>query len=385
MSKFYARILVTGLICMFVLAPVYSAKALTIENAENSSDYRVSQDTEDDLVVINGNNVTVEGDVNGDLMVFANKVLVMGNVEGNVYAMGNEVDVRGMVGKSLYAFGGTVTVRGEVVRDVFAGAERVTVNGRVMEDLNAAGAKVFVNSSIGDGLRAAARNVVVNDDVSGDAILLTDNSQVNGAIGGNIYRSEDFYRGGMDWGDFRRDFSWDMDFSGFFLANLGLKLLWAFFQSIGYILVGILLFKFAPIRIEETVSRMDKLEDFFKSTLVGFLAFPVGTMFGVVLALSLFGWPLLKVLVLLALLVTSLVTPIAGIWIGRELLVAVGSKRRYIVAVTLGVLVIQMIKLIPIVGWIFAQLLTFAVVGAMLRMQWSKYRIAQNLSIKMGK
>lgn len=385
MSKFRVRVLVTGLTFMLALLPSYSAKALTVENAESSSDYRISQDTEDDLVVVNGNNVIVEGDVNGDLVVFANKVLVMGNVEGNVYAMGGEVDLRGMVGKSLYTFGGSVLIGGEVMRDVFAGAENVTVNGRVAEDLNAAGASVVVNSTIGDGLRVAARDVDVNDDVSGDAILLVNSYKLNGIIGGNVYTSQDFSRGGADWGDFGSDFLWDMELSGFFLVNLGLRLLWVFSQSIGYILVGILLFKFAPIRIEETIARMDKAEDFFKSTLVGFLAFPVGSVIGVLLALSLFGWPLLKVLVLLALLVTSLVTPIAGIWIGRELLAVAGSKRRYIVAVTLGVLVIQMLKFMPIIGWVFAQVLVFAVVGAMLRMQWSKYRIAQNLSVRISK
>lgn len=385
MLKSYKRALCAGMLLLFAMAPLWVSNALTIENLDKKENHVVVNDVEEDLMILDGNNVTVEGDVNGDLIVFSNKVVVTGNVEGNVYAMGSEVDVRGMVGKSLYAVGGTVMVNGEVMRDAFLGSERVTVNGTVIEDLNTLAGKVTINGNVGDGLRVGASDVEVNDSVGGDALLLVNRFLITGSIGGNVYRSEDVIMHSPDFGDFSKSINWSFGLRDLFIANLGMKVFWTLTQSLGYIVVGILLFKFAPIRVEETISRLNEAGDFLKSTLVGFLAFPVGSIIAFMLAISIFGWPVLKALVLLAFLAMTFVTPLAGIWVGRELLSAVGSKRRYIVAVTVGVLAVQLIKTLPIIGWIFGQILMFAVIGALLRMQWSKYKTAQNLSIKMRK
>lgn len=388
MSKFSLKVLLGGITFLFLLAPLYQARALTIENIGESESYVVTNDTDDDLLVLGGRDVTIEGDVNGDLIVVSENVNVTGNVEGNVYAVGSKVVVQNMVGKSLYAVGGIVEVEGEIIRDVFVFTDSATLAGLIGEDLNTMGREVLVNAIVGDDLRVASSTARVNNSVGGDVISFVNNLQVTGTVGGNIHDSEDFLPEGTTfpkWEDLTGGIAWTSSLGDLFITNLWLKTFITLFQSIGLVIVGILLFKFAPIRIEETVARMNDVEEFAKSAFIGFMAYPVGMILGFMLALSLFGWPLLKVLILLALLVTSLVTPIAGIWLGRKVLPLVGSKRRYVIAVTLGVILIQLLKIVPFFGWLFYTLLTFAVIGAMLRMQWSKYRIAQNLSIKMRK
>jgi len=388
MSKFSLKVLLGGSTFLFLLVPLFKVQALTIENIGEAKSYSITNDIEDDLVILGGNNVSLEGDVNGDLIILSGNVNVTGNVEGNVYILGNEVKLSNIVGKSVYALGGMVEIEGDVMRDVFAFSDRVTLSGLVGEDLNAMGRSVVVNAVVGDDLRVGATTARINNAVGDNVIALVSNLQITGTVGGEIFGHEDFALEGKSipsWRDLTEGIMWTSSLGDMLVANLWMKTFITLFQSIGLVLVGILLFKFAPIRLEETISRMNDAGDFVKSAFTGFMAYPVGFVLGFMLIISLFGWPLLKVLVLLAGLATALVTPVAGIWLGRKVLPLFGSKRKYVVAVTLGVVLIQLLKIIPIFGWIFYQILTFAVIGAMLRMQWSKYKVAQNLSVKMRK
>lgn len=383
MSKFYMKVLLGGIAFLFLLFPFSHVEALTIENFKDSENQVIAHDTEGDLMILGGKQVTIEGDVNGDLIIISDKVNVTGTVEGNVYAIGGRIVLQSIVGKTIYMFGGEVEVDGEITRDAFVFSDQATLNGAIGEDVNTMGRQILVNASVGDDVRVAGTTAKINNSVGGDVVSLTNNLQISGNVMGGVYNSEDIVPGNIHTPTWR--INWMPSFENMFFTNLWMKTFLALFQSVGLVIVGILLFKFAPIRVEETVSRMNDAEEFIKSALVGFLAYPVGMILGFILLLSVFGWPLFKVLVLLAFLATSLVTPIAGIWFGRKVLPLVGSKRRYVIAVTVGVVLIQLLKLVPILGWMLYTLLTFAVLGALLRMQWSKYQVAQNLSIKMRK
>lgn len=412
----YRTLLALTVVVFMMVFPLFRVDALTIENAEKTENYRLEEDVEDDLVVMGEGNITIDGDINGDLFVFGSMIKINGNVEGSVYITGGDIELNNIVGKSLYVAGGTVNVNGQIIRDVMVAGGTINLRGEIGEDVNIAGGEVVIESVIGDDVRVAAGMVKILNTVGGDVLAGAQTVTIDGDVAGSIHSSADT---SIDSGVIQGDVviygdegslnysnvveiqgeeivkrpigskyvadEYYSPFGEFMKAGFWFKAFFAFVHIAGFVMVGYLLFKFAPVRIDATLTRMSDFEEIIKSGFVGFLAFPVAGLLALLLAMSVFGWPLLKVMVLLGLLASSLVTPIAGIWIGRNVLPLIGSKRRYIVALTVGVSIIQVISLAPIVGWIFGKVLLFIVVGALLRMQWSKYQMAQNLHVKMKK
>lgn len=400
----------------FLIFTPSAVTAITIEEA-TSSDNTIINDTDDDLLVFGGEKVTVEGDVNGDLIVFSGVVDVMGEVEGNVYIISGKASIDNIVGKSVYVASGEVDIQGDIARDVFVAGGDVVISGDIGEDLSVAAGKVRLDGKVGDDVRVTAGQVEISNDIGDDLMISAGMSEVNGDIGGTVlaaggdnsinsqtiggdlllYGEGNFQvNESIDIGGERKEvviptepmynesgsqWNWKASLG----AGLWLKTMYSIAQGIGLVAVGYLIFKFAPLRVDATISKLTDLEDYLKSSLVGFIVFPIGLVLGLALLLSVVGWPVLKLLVVLFSLATVLVTPIAGIWLGRALTHAVGSKRRYIIPLTIGVMLIQIIRVIPILGWIFYWFLTIAVIGALIRMQWDKYQVAQNLHIKMKK
>ena len=415
MRKHFTKILLGAFLVVMLLIPLMSVSALTVNNLNNSDTYILSNDVDDNLILFGGESIQVEGDVNGDLIVFGGKVRVTGNVEGSLYVFGGDVVVNNMVGKNLVAIGGAVEVDSIVVRDGLILGGRVVVKGSVGEDLNIAAGDVIIDAVVGEDVRLGAGSVKLNNTIGGDLISGTGDVTLAGVVGGDIVAGgkvdvqassvggnitvygddnsllinpETVVLGETTIKPFERmNYNWKSNYSmsNWFVANVWAKTMFALVQSVGLVLVGLLLFKFAPVRLESTISKMNETDEFFKSVLVGFFAFPVGVMLAVLLAFSVVGWPFLKVLVLLAMLALALVTPIAGIWLGRKVLPLIGNKRKYVIALTVGVVLIQLFKVVPVFGWLFYQLLVFAVIGSLLRMQWSKYKVAQNMRYKMTK
>lgn len=405
-----------GGLFLLLLTPFFEAKALVIENPKTHTDITVTNDISEDLLVKGTGRIIVEGDVNGDLIIFGDKVQVIGDVEGNVYVLGNEVEIENMVGKSVYVLSGMVDINGSVFRDVYVAGGRVNVRGEVSEDVLVAGGDVIIQGNVGDDIRTIAGTVRVEGTVAGDVVSASGNTTINSTVDGSVLtKGPTDLQDSVIQGDFvaytdndevvkyssstiqgnrsikgyeEMGHMFEMkpfSFSEVLINDIWTKTFWSMFQCFGIVILGYLLFKFAPVRLESTMAKMNDPEEVVKSFLTGFIAFPVGTFIALVLAFTVFGWPLLKVLVLLALLATSVVTPIAGIILGRKILPVFGSKRRYVVPLTLGVVIIQLLKTIPIIGWIFYQIVVFVVIGAMLRMQWSKYQIAQNMRVRITK
>lgn len=401
---------------LLLMFPSIDVSALVMESAKDNAQIVLTNDVDDDLLVKGEGMINIDGDVNGDLIILGETVNVSGDVEGNVYVFGKTVTLENIVGKSVYVISGTTYLNGEVLRDVYLMGGSIHLGGPVTEDVIVVGGDIYIQGSVGDDIRAFAGTVHINSTIGGDLVSASGNTILDGTVGGSVISS-----GAIDLqssvvnGDFvvytdkddvvkysnstiqgERSIKGYEQFGDFFTKNntsltstliedIWTKTFWSMFQCFGIVILGYLLFKFAPVRLESTLAKMNNTQEVMKSFFTGFIAFPVGIFIVLFLAFSLVGWPILKVLVLLALLATSVVTPIAGIILGRKILPILGSNRQYVVPLTLGVVIIQILKTIPIIGWFFYQIVVFIVIGAMLRMQWSKYQIAQKMTVKVTK
>lgn len=134
-------------------------------------------------LVASARTVSVDGSVEGDLVVLTERLVLRGELVGNLFAVAREVDLRGVVNGSVFVLGERTEIGGEVRGDVYAGgesfllgptgrvgrdatlvADRVVLEGALGRDANAALADaVEIRGSIGRGLRGRAERIVLRE------------------------------------------------------------------------------------------------------------------------------------------------------------------------------------------------------------------------------
>lgn len=128
-----------------------------------------------------GDNVTVDGIVEGDLLVFTRRLVVRGQVRGNVIALARDAEftgevtgalhvgsratrVAGTVGENLYAYGGEsfeLEPGARVGRDMVAGGEEVLVEGSVGRDLFVGGERIELRGPVTRNVHAWAESLAL--------------------------------------------------------------------------------------------------------------------------------------------------------------------------------------------------------------------------------
>lgn len=122
------------------------------------------------MLVAGGNTVTVNGTINGDAVIFAQSVIISDKavITGNLFTGAQTVDVRGAVGGSIAAgsasmvhgskvgrniyYGGyslETTASSSVERGLYVGARQATLKGAIARDLNAGVSALQLDGSVG--------------------------------------------------------------------------------------------------------------------------------------------------------------------------------------------------------------------------------------------
>lgn len=136
-----------------------------------------------------GQNVTIDGDVNGDLICAASTVVVNGAVHGDVLCAGQLVTVNGPVDGSVRLAGQSVSVNGAVGRNATMLAQAFTLGGsaRVNGDLGALSQNTSINGTTEKELYGAFQTLsiggaVAATDVMAENLTLGSNARVNGTL-----------------------------------------------------------------------------------------------------------------------------------------------------------------------------------------------------------
>src|SRR4051812_5664076 len=106
--KVMAVIIAVGLPSVAVAYPVDSSQTVTLPKGQ----------TKAGTFYATGQTVTIDGDVDGDLICAGQTVTVSGAVHGDVICGGQNVTINGPVDGSVRAAGQTVDVNGTVGRNV---------------------------------------------------------------------------------------------------------------------------------------------------------------------------------------------------------------------------------------------------------------------------
>jgi len=125
-----------------------------------SSNYQTIILPEGDVVEDNfvrfGNDVIIDGQVNGDVIVGANSLIINGDVAGDVIA---------------------------------AAANKITINGKVAGNVRVASTNVEINSAVGKNVNIAANTARLGKEsqVGWTLSFATNSLSINGPVGGNLY------------------------------------------------------------------------------------------------------------------------------------------------------------------------------------------------------
>jgi cytoskeletal protein CcmA (bactofilin family) len=117
-----------------------------------------------------GQTVSVDGDVNGDVVCGAQTVTVNGAVNGDVICAAQNVTVNGPVTGSVRVAAQNVNINGTVGRNVTAAAQSLELGSgaHVSGEVALAGQAVTVDGPVDHDLYAAAKDLTMNAPVGGD-------------------------------------------------------------------------------------------------------------------------------------------------------------------------------------------------------------------------
>lgn len=354
-------------IAILFLVASYPALAAVFHSGE---EFTLGQDEvlEEDLYAA-GSSITTAGEVRGDVIAVAGKVLVNGIVDGDVFAIGGNVDVLNAVGDDVRVAGGQVVIGGVIASDLLAAGGQVQVlsDSTVSGDTVIAGGRIVIDGDIAGDVRVYGDDVRINGLIGGNIEVFADNSFSfgdNATVGGSLsYRSptELVLREGMVLGEVvfeQHSVRFDRSLINAVMgAAFTLKLLML-------LVAGLLLVVFFSPFTHEL--NMYAVPHFGKSLIIGFVVLIVAPVLSFLLLISILGAVVAGVLSLLYVFLLVVAKVYAGILAGA--LISKWARKEVITDwrfAALGIAIIQVVSLVPIIGWAVSSIVMLAAFGAL--------------------
>lgn len=399
------RLLIFVLISSFVfLIPIANA-AEFLEVKDKTK--VIEENIEDDFYVIGEDSVVIKGNVKGDLVVVAGNVDVQGLVGSDLYVLGGNITVSGDVSGNVFMVGGQLSIKSYVEKNVFIAGGSITIDGEVGEDLNVAGGQISINNKIGDDVRVAGGSFILNGKIKDDLLMSVGNGNILESIGGDVFASGETidisakeiggdlvffgFKGSLITSNsllvggervinepakvITPEVNNKLDFREIGILTLILKIIWNSLQIIGLIVLGYLLIKFAPIKTNLIVNNLKGFSNQIQSFGVGCISYIIGIFILMVLFISLIGIPVAKFLMALAFLSFTMITPLAGIALGRFFAGWFKQKYNHLLVLLIGITLIQLIEMVPVIGNIVGFYIYFLIIGAIVRWVYQKQQL----------
>ena len=321
-----------------------------------------------------GQTVTVDGDIDGDLICAGQTVEVNGAVHGDVLCAGQTVTVNGPVDGSVRLAGQTLNINGTVGRNVTVAGQVFNLGGgaNVAGDLGVATQSTTISGPAAKTVYGATGNLTIDNKVGSVDASVANNLSLEGGAGvaGNLtYVSDNVYSidkskvGGQVVHNqpLAREHRTQPQNASTALASwLG----WVLYWLAAALVTGLVLVWLAP-RLVKRVNR-ELLARPARSLLWGAVVTLLGPVAVILLMVTIIGIPvglLLGVLWLLALVTSGLFAGIAaGEWISHR----TGWQRGSLyTAAVVGIVVTVIVFNIPFIGWLLALLATWWAVGGL--------------------
>ncbi len=318
-----------------------------------------------DLIVA-AQNIEVTGTVEGDVIAAGQTIQISGDVKGNVRVAGQNIILIGETGKNVTAFGQNITIDGTVGWGVVAYGQSIRLDGAIAKDVDTGGESVAIEGVIGGNLTVRDDETTNRQDGSDTRIFDT------ATVGGDL-----LYYGAKPTIDNETSIAGVITFKGspidqatrvgIGVAALTFVVVMKVMSILGMIVVGLLLVRFLRSDVLTVVQEViaHPTINFFWGIIV-LIVTPVAlvilglTLIG--LPLALFGGVMYAVLLYVAKVFIGIT---AGVKIVEGLSKTKAEGNRLYWAVALGLLVMNVLLLIPFIGAFIWFLCLLEVLGAL--------------------
>jgi len=345
--KYISYIVVTAFLLFF---GIFSAKAADFISNEKQIAIGSNQVYEGDLYVSSGD-VLVNGTVNGSLFVAGGSVRTNGTVKGDLFAGGGQVNITGNVNGSVRAGGGTVIVNGNVGKDVLIGGGNVEIGDKAQvggDTYVGAGNLVFAGTT--GNVKAGVGNLTIypSANIKGNLEYSSQNkATINSEA--KISGQTIFHEQPIKQNQARK-------------VAFGIGNIISVISTIIFALIIIYVFPRLSAAVVDTWKRR-----FWWNLLWGFVFLIVVPIVIVLLFATILGVPIALVILMLypvTLYLAKLFSVIAfGSWSYGFMLKNKEQKLSWIEVVA-GTIVLEIIGLIPVVGWIASAIIFLVSLGA---------------------
>jgi len=326
----------------------------------------IDSDVEGDLFVAGGS-LTINGNINGDLVIAGGQITVNGDVSDDVRAGGGSVFINGNIGDDLITTGGQLNISAEslIGGSLIIGSGFANILGTINEDIRGdIGKMVFGGTVYGD------INVKVQN-----TITLTKKAKINGNL---IYSglrkaelNEDQIEGFIEYNEVTTQ-----------QTNIG-KTVESFFSKLhiifklaGYLsmlIIAFILSMLFPATLIPVANIQKKHP--WRSMGLGLIITLCTIASIIILGITLIGLPLAGILLAVFLVTMYLAKIYVGFFIGRLLISPKKITKGKLFGVTaLGMLLVEIIALVPFVGILIVGLATFIGFGALWTYKKSIYK-----------
>lgn len=342
-------------------AEFIGAEELFIETVSEDDVYAggglvtVDEDVNGDLVIAGGS-VTINGDVNGDLIVAGGQITINGDVSDDIRAAGGSIFLNGNVGDDLIATSGQLNVSANslIGGTLVMGNGMANVLGSINEDIVGGGGKLILGGTV-------YRDVIVEIQ---DSLTLTGDAKINGNL---IYSSlrqadlkEDQVSGFIEYNKTIVEDDYGMQVENMFSR---FHLIFQVLKYLSLLVIGFIMAFLLPKTLL-TTSKVSKKHP-WRSLGLGFVIAICTIAAIIVSAITVIGLPIAGILLGVFLITWYIAKVYAAMFIGSLLLKPKKlTKGKLFGMIALGGFILVVVGLVPIVGWLLVFLTTMLSFGA---------------------
>jgi hypothetical protein len=327
---------------------------------------------------LTGDRVLVREPLSDNLMIFGGELSVTGDVDGDIICAGGSVAVESDVKGDVVCAGGSISVDRVIDGDVRIAGGNVEVSARINGDLVVAGGNVQIRDSavVGKDLVVKGGNVLFlgsvgrNMDVQGGSVSFA------GIVGNDVFIDADsvsFEEGSRVGGNLTYRSSEEADTSKVSVGGAIFKkvvpvrpagqIARAFFVAklIGFLsllVIGLLAILSMP-KGTATIAKTFGTK-FWRSLGLGLLVAVLTPIVAIILLVTIVGIPLALILLVLYAILLYIARLVAAFWLAE--LFGYGKIRLW--GFIISLLVVYIVISIPVIGWLISLIITLTGVGA---------------------
>ena len=309
-----------------------------------------------------GDNIEINGDIDGALFVAGDTVQINGEVTGNIYGAGKLIQMRGQNDGEIFFAGETINVEQDAAigRDAFIAGMTITLQADIPRHFFGAGQTLSLNGTIGGNASVDGENLRLGDSASieGDFEYRSPN-EADMSPGATVAGETDYTQ--RESVNARRGMTWNITQRQRWIFR-ALLALWSLLSAL---VVWILIKLLSPhfwVDNARTISN-----ELLKVSGLGLLAL-IGTPFLVILLMiTVIGIPMGIILAMLYGIALFISRIIVALYIAASLFRLFGKPdfSNEFVLVLVGLFLLELLGLIPYVGWIFGLIAVILGLGAL--------------------